>query len=279
MGEEGWAGLPSLAPPIPYPSSLRMALDPASLIRLALVFARVSGVVTAAPLFSQRAVPVQVRVMLAVLLSLILVGFAGPDLPPHADHPVGFVVAVAVEVLTGLLIGYAVRFVFWAVEFAGELIGFQMSLSMAQVYNPMTGSSENPLGRLVSMAFLLLFLLLDGPQAVVVGMARSFLAVPLGGADLGAGGPLLLSWTGGFFETAVRLAMPFLVALFLVDVGLGVFARVVPQADLFSISLPLKLLAGLAVSIAFVASFWPLAPVLVDGATAGLDALFAALAP
>ncbi len=73
--------------------------------------------------------------------------------------------------------------------------------------------------------------------------------------------------------------MPFLVALFLVDVGLGVFARVVPQADLFSISLPLKLLAGMAISIAFVAAFFPLAPSLVDQATAGLDVLFAALAP
>lgn len=256
-----------------------MALDPASLIRLALVFARVSGVMAAAPLFSQKAVPVPVRVMLSVLLSLILFGFAGSALPPYAAHPVGFVVAVAIEALTGLLIGYAVRFVFWAVEFAGEMIGFQMSLSMAQVYNPMTGSSANPLGRLISLAFLLLFLLLDGPQSLVVGLARSFVAVPLGGADLAGGGPLLLSWTGGFFSTAVRLAMPFLVALFLVDVGLGVFARVVPQADLFSISLPLKLLAGMAISIAFVASFWPLAPSLIDGATSGLDALFAALAP
>ncbi len=256
-----------------------MALDPASLLRLALVFARVSGVMVAAPVFSQKAVPVPVKVILSVILSVILVGFAGGDLPPHAGHPVGFLVAVGVEVLTGLLIGYAVRFVFWAVDMAGETIGFQMSLSMAQVYDPMSGVASNPLGRLVTFAFLLLFILLDGPQAIIIGLARSFVAVPLGGADLGAGGPLLLSWTGGFFATAVRLAMPFLVALFLVDVGLGVFARVVPQADLFSISLPLKLLAGLAISIAFMASFFPLAPSLVDGATAGLDALFAALAP
>jgi flagellar biosynthetic protein FliR len=73
--------------------------------------------------------------------------------------------------------------------------------------------------------------------------------------------------------------MPFLVALFLVDVGLGVFARVVPQADLFSISLPLKLLAGISISIAFLASFWPLVPGLIDGAFAGLDELFIALSP
>lgn len=256
-----------------------VTLDPDSLFRLALVFARVSGVMVAAPVFSQKGVPVQLRVLLGVILSVVLVGFADGALPAHVAHPVGFVAAVAAEALTGLLIGYAVRFVFWAVEFAGEMIGFQMSLSMAQVYDPMNGSSANPLGRLVTFLFLVLFVLLDGPQAVVVGLARSFAAVPLGGADLAAGGPLLLSWTGGFFATAVRLAMPFLVALFLVDVGLGVFARVVPQADLFSISLPLKILAGMAVSVAFVAAFVPLAPALVDGAVAGLDALFAALAP
>ncbi len=256
-----------------------MALDPASLLRLALVFGRVGGVMVSAPVFGQKSIPVPLKVLLAVLLSEILSGFAQGDLPPHVTQPVGFVLAVSVEVLTGLLIGYAVRFVFWSVEFAGEMIGFQMSLSMAQVYDPMSGASSNPLGRLVTWAFLVLFLILDGPQAIVVGLAKSFVAVPLGGADLAAGGPLLLSWTGGFFSTAVRLATPFLVALFLVDVGLGVFARVVPQADLFSISLPLKLLAGLAISIAFMSAFFPLAPGLVDSATAGLDALFAALAP
>ncbi len=255
-----------------------MALDPISLIRIALVFGRVSGVMVAAPVFSQKGVPVPVKVMLSVLLSVILVGFAPEALPPHILHPVGFLIAVGIEVLTGLLMGYAIRFVFWAVDMAGEMIGFQMSLSMAQVYDPMSGAAANPLGRLLTFVFLLLFCLLDGPQQIVIGLARSFVAVPLGGADIAAGGPLLLSWTGGFFSTAVRLAMPFLVALFLADVGLGVFARVVPQADLFSISLPLKLLAGIMVSIAFMVAFFPLAPGLVDQAITSLDVLFDTLA-
>ena len=231
----------------------------------------------AAPLFGQKAVPVHLRVFLGVLLAFLLAGFAEGPLPPYVTHPVGFVLAASVEALTGLLIGYAMRFVFWAVDVAGEMIGFQMSLSLAQVYSPMTGSSVNPIGQLLGLLFLLLFVLLDGPQTVVVGLARSFVALPLGAAHLAASGPVLVSWTGGFFATAVRLAMPFLVALFLVDVALGVFARLVPQADLFSISLPLKLLAGLAISTAFVASFVPLAPSLLDQMTAGLDQLLIAL--
>lgn len=256
-----------------------MLLDPTGLLRVLLVFARVSGVMVAAPPFHQKGVPVLLKVFLGVLLAFVLSGFADGPLPPHAGHPVGFVLAAGVEVLTGLLLGYAVRFVFWAVDFAGEMIGFQMSLSLAQAYDPMTGATSNPLGRLIGLAFLLLFLLLDGPMMVVGGLARSFATIPLGGANLAASGPLLLSWMGGFFTTAVRLAMPFLVALFLVDVGLGVFSRVVPQADLFSISLPLKLMAGMAISIAFVAAFFPLVPSLLDGAEAGLDALIFALAP
>ncbi|MEM6289307.1 MAG: flagellar biosynthetic protein FliR [Bacteroidota bacterium] len=252
-------------------------LDPASLLALALVLARVGGVLAVAPVFGQRSVPALSKVLLGVLLSAILVGFAGGPLPPHVTHPVGFALAVSIEVLTGLLIGYAMRFVFWAVEFAGEIIGFQMSLSMAQAYDPMNGSSANPIGRLISWMFLLLFVLLDGPQAVVVGLAESFLAVPLGGANLAAGGPVLLSWTGSFFETAVRLSMPFLVALFLADVGLGVFARVVPQADLFSISLPLKLLAGLMISVTFMTALVPLVPGLLDTMTQGLRELLAVL--
>lgn len=252
-------------------------LDPASLLRLALVFGRVTGVLVVAPVFGQKGVPVPLKVLLGVLLSTVLVGFAEGPLPPHITHPAGFVLAVGVEVLTGLLIGYAMRFVFWAVEFAGELMGFQMSLTMAQVYDPMSGATANPIARLITWLFLLLFLLLDGPQTLVVGMAESFVAVPVGGANLAAGGPVLLSWMGGFFATATRLAMPFMVALFLADVGLGVFSRVVPQADLFSISLPLKLLAGLAIAIAFVSAFVPLAPSLVDQVPTKLAELLVAL--
>ncbi len=254
-----------------------MFADPTTFLRTLLVFARVSGVMVAAPVFGQKSVPVPLKVLFGVLLALLLVGFAQGPLPPHVGHPVGFVLAASVEVLTGLLMGYAMRFVFWAVDFAGEMIGFQMSLSLAQVYDPMSGGSANPMGQLVSLLFLLLFLLLDGPQRIVTGLASSFVAVPLGGANLAAGGPLLVTWTGGFFATAVRLAMPFLVALFLVDVALGVFARVVPQADLFSISLPLKLLAGLAISVAFVAAFVPMAPALVDGVSRGLTDLLRVL--
>lgn len=255
-----------------------MLLDPGYLLQVLLVFVRIGGLFVAAPFFSQRFVPVQVKVLLAAVLAFSLAGLVGGTLPPTVAHPLGFTLAVMIEAMTGVLLGFAAQFVFYAVQFAGEIIGFQMSLSMAQAYNPLSGEPSNPMGHVLTLGFLLLFVLLDGPQQLVVALAASFEAVPLAGADLAAGGPLLLQWTGLFFAAALRLAAPFVVTLFLVDVALGVFARVVPQADLFSLSLPLKLLAGLGLFALFLRQFGPAVPVLVDQALHDVARMVEALA-
>lgn len=254
------------------------SINPEAVLRILLVFVRVSGLLVAAPFFSRSFVPVQVKVMLGVLLSFILVGYAAGPLPPHAEHPVGFMVAMLVEAGTGLLLGFAAGLVVQAVQTAGELIGFQMSLSLAGAYNPIDGATANPVGQLLSLAFLLLFVLLDGPHHLIRALATSFEVVPLGGAHLAQGGALLLGWTGQFFATALRLAAPFMVTLLLLDVALGLFARVVPQADLFSLGLPVKLLAGLAICWVFMQGFASMSPALVDGMVDDLARLISTLA-
>lgn len=246
-------------------------LDPAFVATVLLAFVRIGGVLLTAPPFRHTSVPVTLRVLLAVLLAYGLAGFVRGPLPPGFTDPLGFTLALVVEALTGALLGFAVRFVFFAVEFAVDVIGYQMSLGLAQVFNPIEGTDANPLGQLYSIGFLLLFLLLDGPQQLLRGLALSFEAVPLGGAALPASGPLLLEMAGTMFAAAVRLAMPFMVAMLLVDVALSVFARVVPQADFFSLGLPLKLLAGLGLAVLFVEAFGTVAVELID--QAGRDLL------
>ena len=239
-------------------------LDTEYVLRVLLVFVRVGGLFVAAPFFGQQNTPVQVKVLAGALLAYSLAGFANGPLPDYIAHDVGFVLALLVEAGTGLILGFAAHLLFWAVDFAGSVMGFQMGLSLAQTYNPISGTSSNPLGRILSYTFLLVFLLADGHHHLLRALVRSFEVVPLGQATLAAGGPLLLEWMGDFFHVALRLAAPFLVVLFLADGALGVFARVVPQANLFALSLSAKLLLGMGVFFVFMQGIFPSLLALVD---------------
>lgn len=241
-----------------------MELNPEYYLRVFLVFVRISGVFLSAPVFSHPSVPVRLRVLLSIVLAYALVGFVPGPLPEGAETGPGFILAVALEAVTGVTIGFAGQFVFMAIGFAGHILGFQIGLALAETYDPINGANSNPIGQFLALIFLLVFLLLDGHHHILTAMVTSFQVIPLAGARIEAVGPTLLAWTGGFFVIAIRLASPFMITIFLVDAALGVFARVAPQADLFSIGLPLKLLGGIALSLAFMQYFFPFAPELVS---------------
>jgi len=239
-------------------------LDPVNVVRVLLVFARVSGLLLAAPFFGQNSIPTRVRVLAGVVLAYSLAGFATGPLPEYVEHDVGFALTVLIEASTGLLIGFTARIIFWAVNFAGTVMGYQMALSLSQSFNPMTGASSNPLGQILSYVFLLAFLLLNGHHMLLRALAQSFEVIPLGGGLLAPGAPLLLDWMGDFFHIALRLAAPFLVLLFFTDIALGIFATLIPQANLFTLSLPAKLLVGIATFYAFMHGFFPAVPPLIE---------------
>jgi len=254
-----------------------LVLNTAFVVRLFLVFARISGFFFSAPVFSHRSIPVQLRVFLALLLAFLLTTVLPMHTPEYVAHPLGLILATALEALTGLLLGFAVQFVFWTVQFASEIIGFQVGLTLAQVYDPIAGSRANPLGRFFIMSLTILFLLLNGHHEVIRGLATSFQWIPLAGADFPHSGELLLQWVGVLFSTALRLATPFMFTILILDLALGILVRMVPQADLFSIALPLKLLLGLIITYFFLNTFFPFASQLLERMVQYLAEMIAAL--
>ena len=225
---------------------------------------RVGGVLSTAPFFEQSFIPVRIKLLLAVTIAYSLVG-----LVPHPEGlpitvPGALLFYIAVELLTGVVIGLAARFIFFAIRFAGEFIGFQMAISISQVISPADGQSSNPISNILMMTFLLVFLVLDGHHQVFRALFTSFEVVPLTGAELAAPGNVLLTWTGRLFVTALRLASPFMITIFLVDMSLGIFARVAPQTEIFSMSLSLKLVVGVILSFLYIGHFFPMIPDLIS---------------
>ncbi len=154
------------------------------------------------------------------------------------------------EVVTGLAIGFASGLIFAGVQAAGELIGFDLGLSLATAFDPDTGPN-NVIGTFLYLVMALVFLLLNGPQFILQALVLSYDAVPLGGLVVTAGSvDQLLTMSGLIFVIGMKCAAPVVVASFLMNLALAVLARVAPQVNVFIISFPIKIAVGVTVLMA-----------------------------
>lgn len=209
-------------------------------------FLRIGAVFMIVPVLGQRSVPVRLRVLLAVALTLIV----APLLPAQPAHPVGsapWIELFLQQFLVGLAIGFALLLVFESVLMGGELIAYGMGLGFAQLTDPLRGINTPVVGQFLTLFITLLFLALDGLQWLVALMVESFSLRPVGGAALGlADGWALLQFAAVVYWGGLQLALPIMAALLMLNLTLGVISRSAPALNLFAVGFPVTLLAGVA---------------------------------
>ena len=208
-------------------------------------FLRVLAVFTTMPVFSQRAVPLRVRIGLAGLIAFAAQAML-PEMPRIAlDSPTAFV-AIAQQLLVGMSIGFAVRIVFAAIEFAGELIGLQMGLNFAGFFDPATGGQATAVSRFFGTTVAFLFVIINGHLLVIAAVVQSFHSFPVGPepfAFLHAVRPE--TWGSEIFRLGLWIALPMIAMLLFVNLVLGVISRVAQQMNVFAIGFPITLGVGL----------------------------------
>jgi len=211
-----------------------------------LLFVRITALVVTAPVLGYEAVPVQIKVSMGLFLALVFYPLAAASAPQIDTRLIPLVVTTLKEAGVGLLIGFVLSLLLAGARFAGDIVGYGMGLSMANVFDPESAQDVSLVGEFLYMVSMLLFLLLNGHHFAIEALQLSYAAVPIGGLHLNMLlGEGVIRLTGFVFVIAVKLAAPIVVALFLVDVGLGILARVVPQMNIFMVSFPLKIATGL----------------------------------
>jgi flagellar biosynthetic protein FliR len=208
-------------------------------------FLRTLALFSALPVLGTRAVPMRVRIALAALVALAAQASL-PAMPVVAlDTPAGFVL-VAQQVVIGLAIGFAVRVVFAAIEFAGEFVGLQMGLNFAGFFDPISASAGTASGRFYGTMVAYLFVVINGHLLVLAALLRSFDAFPVGPepfAFLRAVAPH--RWGAEIFTTGLWIALPMIGMLLFVNLLLGMVSRVASQINIFAIGFPVTLSVGL----------------------------------
>lgn len=211
-----------------------------------LVFVRASGMLLVAPLFGAANTPLPIRVLTTLSIAGALTVAIRPHMGPMPTTMHALVMAVLVEVGSGLLLGGMVNLSMQALGIAGSLADLQTGLSMSQEMNPISGVSSSVISQLKSMLGLVVFLAADAHHLLIAAFVKSYDAVP----TLAATHDALIPLIGQTFVLGVQIAAPVMAVGFLVDASLGLIGRAVPTIQPTQVGAPAKLVAGiLAVSI------------------------------
>ena len=150
------------------------------------------------------------------------------------------------QVLIGVALGFSVRVVFAAVEFAGEVIGLQMGLNFAGFFDPLSASSGTASSRFFGTLVAWLFVVGGGHLLVIAALVQSFGAFPAGPEPFEFFKTVQPQrWGSEIFSLGLWIALPLIAMLLMVNLVLGLISRVASQINVFSVGLPITLSVGL----------------------------------
>src|SRR5471032_2660329 len=197
-------------------------------------FCRVLAMLSSVPVIGESVMPVTLRILLALVLSVLMLPMAqhAVQIDPFSAHGV---MATIEQAVIGFVLGLAFHYTSAVIGVLGFLITSQMGFSMAVMNDPMNGSSSDVVSSLLSVLSIIVFFGIDGHLMVTGVVGASFKAWPLGGGY----GPLLLQ------TVMYNIAWVFSAAMLVVQLGFGLLNRVAPTLNLFSLGFSVITLFGL----------------------------------
>ena len=210
-------------------------------------FVRIGAFVMVMPVIGSSFVPARVRLLTAIVLTIVI----APVVPHSATTDVlsaAGLATVVQEIAIGATMGFLVQLVFDAIALGGQVIGMSMGLGFAVFLDRARGVNMPVLGQLFMLLGMLVFLSLDGHLALIRLLAVSFSAMPMSEAGITVallGG--VLDFTAQLFVFAMKIALPAVTAILIVNLAFGVMSRAAPTLNLFAIGFPVTMLLGFVV--------------------------------
>jgi flagellar biosynthetic protein FliR len=211
------------------------------------------GMVVFNPLLMSKNVPSRLRVGLAALLTAIIApGLQGTAPTNLTDF--GLVLAIGKEMLAGLACGFIFQIFYYLLMFAGDVMDLTFGLSMAKVFDPGTNIQMSLSGKLLDILFFLYFFATDSHLVLIRIFTSSFSIIPIGQlAHLTRMSSFVMQLFVNTFSLVMRLTMPFIAADMVLEVAMGILMKLIPQINVFVVSMQLKILLGITLMFLFAA--------------------------
>ncbi len=208
-------------------------------------FFRIAGLLMAAPMIGTRTVPVTLRLILAVSISIAIV----PSVPPfdyvEPISSTGLMITIQ-QLLIGISLGLVVRLVFLVLEVGGEVIAMQMGLGFAAMVDPASGRQVPVISQFYVILATLMFFSLNGHLILIQVVSDSFKTIPVGIEGLTRNDAWgVIEWGGWLLSSAVLMALPAIAAMMIVNLSFGVMTRAAPQLNIFAVGFPIMMIMGM----------------------------------
>lgn len=237
-------------------------------------FLRIGAAFLAAPIFGARTVPVRIRIILALLLTLVIQATI-PAMPAMDPFTADGMVLIVRQLLIGLAMGFMLQIAFSTVIMAGQVIATTMGLGFASTVDPQNGVNVTMLGQFYLIVATLIFLGMDGHLLLINILTQTFVLFPVGGdiftPDLFM---KVVNFTAQMFVWAAIIALPAVTGVLLVNLSFGVMTKAAPQLNIFALGFPMAIIAGFALMLLSIPAIMPVLASVFTESLIALQGLF-----
>ncbi len=210
-----------------------------------LLFARVGALMMLMPGFGEAIIPARIRLAFALVLALLLAPVVGERLPSAPSDLGAAASLVAGETLIGVMLGAVGRMLMSGLATAGQIVGLETGLSFAQTTDPTQGQAGLVFGIFLNLMGAALIFATNLHHAMLGAVVASYEAFRPGAfPSLADAAALGVKAMGDAFRIGLQIAAPLLLAGLVYRVGLGILSRLIPQIQVFFVTMPLNVLGG-----------------------------------
>ena len=212
-----------------------------------LILVRIASFVYTAPFFNISGVPHRVKLSIAIFISVIIYAIT-PERAVEYAGILDYAVLVIKESIIGLLLGFVCNVCVQTITFAGHIIDTEIGLSMANMYDQTLMTQTTISGTFYSY-LVFKFMMISGLyQFLISAIVDSYNIIPIDAVTVNATlYDSFLEVIADFFIVGFRIALPVFASMMLLNVILGILAKVAPQLNMFAVGIQMKLLFGLAI--------------------------------
>ena len=210
-----------------------------------LIIVRITAIIMIAPIFNSRNIPTKLKGIISLFLSLIVLNTVDYNAVSY-EGILGYSILVVKEAITGTLIGFGSGICLYILNFSGHMIDMEIGFSMAMEFDPTTNVQSTVTAQLLNTALLLVFLVSDMHYFVIDALYDSYQLIPVGKMEFSASlYQIVATYMTDYFVIGVRIVLPIFACILVINIVLGILAKVAPQMNMFVIGMQLKVLVGL----------------------------------